>query len=655
MQNFEFEMPLSFDDLQGGNFHFPSLIADEALNENPDEDSVVGSDSVSNLQSTISSGPKKSRSAVWQIFRKSDDGSQAFCNHCKSKFKVTGSATTNLRNHAKKDHHAAWLAANNMQPLEATSAQQIGIQQAFAQCPALITADGVKERILRLVVKRDLPFELVESVEFRDLVAYLNPKARTISADTLKRSILLKHEVERQKLAEKLKNNKSKISFTTDIWTSPATQSYMAVTAHFIDEDWKLMSTLLDFDHLEGPHTGQNIANMYHEIVDVKFKLSDKVLAITCDNANNNNEFIRRYSEMNKQFSPDNRVRCYAHILNIAVQSCMKIKENSISRLRSGLVSIKRSTTRMERLKELCETVNPKVRYLKPILDVSTRWNSTADMLERAIELRSPLEIAFGELQRSSKEHKDLELRNADWAIFHEYLSFLKPYRELTVLVCGDKFPSQSLVIPYHKLLIANVVKTMNSPTSTDLLKKCAQAAKSKLDEYEPPSGLSSIIASVLDPRLKTETSLQSLLNDKIQSVEHLMRLVNDEYIRVYAPKSASNHVNDDPVEDSLSGMLFKRRKVDVSDEFIAYRRQPPVDGKADPVDWWRQHQEEFPNLSRMARDYLSIAASSASSERHFSKARYLITDSRSCLATESVRACQCLKSWINSAPSHSS
>jgi hypothetical protein len=54
-------------------------------------------------------------------------------------------------------------------------------------------------------------------------------------------------------------------------------------------------------------------------------------------------------------------------------------------------VTIRRSALYQERLKELC--VNCNVRYFKPIIDIKTRWNSTYDMIEAAIELKQPFNL----------------------------------------------------------------------------------------------------------------------------------------------------------------------------------------------------------------------------------------------------------------------
>ncbi|EGF77381.1 hypothetical protein BATDEDRAFT_14071, partial [Batrachochytrium dendrobatidis JAM81] len=60
----------------------------------------------------------------------------------------------------------------------------------------------------------------------------------------------------------------------------------------------------------------------------------------------------------------------------------------------------------------------------------------------------------------------------------------------------------------------------------------------------------------------------------------------------------------------------------------------------------WKRRESDFPLLAKMARDYLAIPATSASSEHAFSKARHLITDSRTRLSDQTIRAIICLGNW---------
>jgi hypothetical protein len=50
-----------------------------------------------------------------------------------------------------------------------------------------------------------------------------------------------------------------------------------------------------------------------------------------------------------------------------------------------------------------------------------------------------------------------------------------------------------------------------------------------------------------------------------------------------------------------------------------------------------------------MAKDYLAIPATSAPAERIFSSASDLITQDRTCLAADTIRAVMCLKHWYRS------
>jgi hypothetical protein len=61
--------------------------------------------------------------------------------------------------------------------------------------------------------------------------------------------------------------------------------------------------------------------------------------------------------------------------------------------------------------------------------------------------------------------------------------------------------------------------------------------------------------------------------------------------------------------------------------ELNAYMRVQQESNDTDPLMWWKKHQQEFPRLSRMTRQYLAVPASSASPERLFSSVGLLKSD----------------------------
>jgi len=94
---------------------------------------------------------------------------------------------------------------------------------------------------------------------------------------------------------------------------------------------------------------------------------------------------------------------------------------------------------------------------------------------------------------------------------------------------------------------------------------------------------------------------------------------------------------------------IFKRRNIEHTNEIQSYLALSVADINTDPLEWWKVNESQFPHLSQMARDYLSIPATSVPSEQSFSIGKNLITDKRNCLAGKTIRVCMCLKSWWTS------
>ena len=64
-------------------------------------------------------------------------------------------------------------------------------------------------------------------------------------------------------------------------------------------------------------------------------------------------------------------------------------------------------------------------------------------------------------------------------------------------------------------------------------------------------------------------------------------------------------------------------------------------------LEWWKENQLLLPILSKIAKDYLAIPATSAPSERLFSEAGNLICLKQVGLSGDSVEANMILRSWL--------
>ena len=58
------------------------------------------------------------------------------------------------------------------------------------------------------------------------------------------------------------------------------------------------------------------------------------------------------------------------------------------------------------------------------------------------------------------------------------------------------------------------------------------------------------------------------------------------------------------------------------------------------PLKWWKEHEAKFPHLSKAAREVLAVPATSAPSERVFSKLAQIYCKERLSLGGDVANAC---------------
>lgn len=92
---------------------------------------------------------------------------------------------------------------------------------------------------------------------------------------------------------------------------------------------------------------------------------------------------------------------------------------------------------------------------------------------------------------------------------------------------------------------------------------------------------------------------------------------------------------------------IYPNSDVGNTDELRKYLDCGAESMDTDVHEYWYGKRTVYPNLSRMAKDYLAVLASSASSERVFSTAKHLIGLNRMCLNPQTMEANICLRSWI--------
>jgi hypothetical protein len=267
---------------------------------------------------------------------------------------------------------------------------------------------------------------------------------------------------DRQKDILRMLPQYAKLSIGLDCWTSPFKQAFMAITGYFLDQEWNYREVLLGFEPLEGPHTGMNLGLVLSETLQ-KHHISDRIMAITTDNASNNQTMIASLQETNPSTTVI-RIPCMAHVMQLSLNRLLgqmkanpqndtvdmvwseelnqsahtRAKKrniaNTLYKVRNLAIYINASSQRRAAFLKL----QAKQPGLVPIQDVRTRWNSTFLMLQRAKRLRTDLDQYCATYQANHLMLDADEWRHIDYLLyltkpFFLSTTFLSKTKDVTI------------------------------------------------------------------------------------------------------------------------------------------------------------------------------------------------------------------------------
>ncbi|CAI5495678.1 unnamed protein product [Closterium sp. Naga37s-1] len=570
-----------------------------------------------------------------------------------------------------------------------------------------LTSVELRQAIAKLVVTCDLPFRIVEAEAFRELLILLNrncaqknfiPSRWTVSRDTVVYAAAALQSAIAEMLAKEGELG-CRVSFTIDMWTAPNNRAWLVVTGHWVDENFQLRTMVFEFREIHGRHTGKQMARVVEETV-VHWGLEGRCLGFTSDNASSNVAAFRWMSEEGGGqcfFNSRMHFRCLAHVINLAVKAALAVAAiRKLLRILREMASwIGFSPQRSGKFLGLQRTLNAQANPAKPkpalklVQDSPTRWGSTHDMVERAGVLQEPITVFFAQTKGLSKADKakvdSLRLTDADWETLHAVKTFLSPFAKVSKAAEGAAYPTVAMVLPYYNGLIdAMESRLAKGPSAT--LKPMIEAALGLLKKYELMSSNELWIATFLEPSMKAawfddphwetlhpETDRRARPRPSSGEVIQLVRDRVTEYqarAAALAPRPTplatvtEEEEGDAADDDEDAQFLPSRRRLAahlsasqeagrggmVQDDEVSKYLSERVRCDVSALEYWRT-ATNMQTLRRMARDYLAIPATSASSERVFSLGRNLISWKRHRLASQRTRAVMILKSWYSSHP----
>ena len=113
--------------------------------------------------------------------------------------------------------------------------------------------DQEKSRVnlASMIIIHEYPLSIAYHLGFREYSEGLQPTVKISSRNIVKNDIIKIYQNEKLKSMGMLDKIGSRIALTTNLWTvSNQKEGFMAITAHYITDDWEMHSRILRYKFL---------------------------------------------------------------------------------------------------------------------------------------------------------------------------------------------------------------------------------------------------------------------------------------------------------------------------------------------------------------------------------------------------------------------
>lgn len=306
------------------------------------------------------------------------------------------------------------------------------------------------------------------------------------------------------------------------------------------------------------------------------------------------------------------------------------------------MVKLRRSTPQQKEKFERCCEVE-KCEKLQLIRDVRVRWNSTYYMLVRAERLKA----AYTSMCNSDSFLTPYKLDDYEWIYLSKVMSLLRSFDQASKhLSSSVSYPSINKTIVFYNKLIDAIEDFMEDPDLDDQLYRAAYLGREKLKKYYIKTDYTHIysVVTALDPRMKYRWWEICKWPSDMRNVcqQHVKDTWENDYKREGEPLTVQQS-EELRQQYELYGALDS---IDELEDYLSEVSAPCIGIKAPELLYWKTHAKKWPNLARMARDYLAIPVTSTPVERCFSAARQVLPYTRNRLSTHSIKMLMLLDSW---------
>lgn len=658
---------------------------------------------------------RRKKSMVWDHFTVVNINSEcirAFCNQCKKSFAyISGSklaGTSHLKRHialgicpvARKGQDKGQMSPHAPPVRNNISTNGTNIPRKRVRATNSVARstffdhDNSGNELAKMIIQHDYPLQMVEQTGFLDFVRSLQPQFSITSVSKLQEQIMGIYVRERQKVVYLLSSIPGRLNLTVDLCSSNQSLSYVLLTGHFTDHDWKLQRRVLDVSIVHYPDSSTSINHAIGACLS-DWNSVGKLCTITLDYGDESaGENLRGLLSIKNPHVLKGQLiinSCYAHMLRSLALDALGLMRETVESVRHSVKYVKTSDINEERFTKLRQQLQvPSTKNL--MLDDLTKWNTTYQMLIAALELKE----VFYCLDTCDPDYK-LTPSVEEWGSVETLCAYLKMFYEAATVLTSPWCPTTN---SFFETVWKIHFELLNAASSEDLfISSLTRPLHDKFAKYWEDCYLVLAIAVVMDPRFKMKFVDFSFSRIYGEDKDAWVRVVDQglhELFLDYAMLALSEPPtmdvgNEPPTMDVLNGHIKtevpQEDEIDVGNEHLVKMEAPQEDelypdhdgfldfdvdisdfmGEThrseldqyldesvlprvqdfDVLGWWKVNRLRYPTLSKLACDVLAIPLSTVPPESVFDTRERKIEGYLSALRPSTVQALICSKDWL--------
>lgn len=493
------------------------------------------------------------------------------------------------------------------------------------------TKKQIDYALLYMFTKDLHKFSVIEDEGFQAFVYALNSQYEIPRISSVSEQMLpYLYEKLKQHVDDALQDGLA-VTLSVDSWTSIHNEHFITIKANFLDQNFDVMSVLLDCYCFSEQPTNEKLNEILRN-VSTEWSINDKITLIV------SNCVYEATTE--EQFQMSSYINCVIHSINIIVANSLECISNLLLKVQCIVSCYKQNKIATAELIRNQENLGIAPEDL--ILSNSTDWYSVFSMLKRYVDLE--------DFVKTTLCHLDVSLTfltKEEWDVCREIVEIIKPFETFIKSLSEEKYITSSLAIILSKGLETMLrdlsLKTYHTVTHTVLSKFIEETVEQFNYLY---SNNILLISTFLDPRFKDVIFESNIKENLKQSITNIVTA------NAIPPKEQNISKADESTSEDNSLSIWKafqskasqcrpagtKKNSRASIEIQQYLEDGLLPRSENPMQWWKINGHMYPQLKNLMKQSLAVTCTSVSSDLFFSKLSQILNERRAHLSIEEAK-----------------